>query len=254
MPIIIIPARLSSERLPNKLLLEKTGKPLICHTIDRALESKLADAVYVVSEDQQILEAVKTYSDCVITMHTPPCSSGTERVRWAVKAGAAADMVVNLQGDEPELGGNYLDDLIKMLREDPVSDVATLAAPANNLEYRSYSVVKTVLTHDKHAMYFSRCSIPYAAQCNKFTGANHPALKHIGVYAYTREFLLALDNMEPTTLGCESLEQLQWLQSGFRIKVMETDIKAIGIDTLPEYESFVKRWQTARTIPIDQEK
>lgn len=239
MAIIVIPARLASTRLPNKLLLNDTGKPLIYHTIDHALESKFADYVYVASEDSEILSVVsKRYSSKVITAQTPKCSSGTERVRWLVdnRLDYDADVVVNLQADEPELDGKHLDKLISELQSNSISDVATLSAPASNLDYKSYSVVKVVVDHNGHAMYFSRCAIPHGGK---------EALKHIGVYAYKQEFLVALNSMEPTTLGCESLEQLQWLQSGFRIVVLETDIRVVGVDTIEEYKSFVKRWKKA---------
>jgi 3-deoxy-manno-octulosonate cytidylyltransferase (CMP-KDO synthetase) len=150
------------------------------------------------------------------------------------------NIIVNLQGDEPELSGKHLDEMADALVNDNTADVSTLATPASNLDYKSYSVVKVVVTHNDHAMYFSRCPIPYGATPT----IDHNALKHIGAYAYRREFFFALQQMEPTTLGCESLEQLQWLQSGFRIKVLQRDIKATGIDTLPEYENFVKNWQS----------
>jgi len=233
--IIIIPARLASTRLPNKLLLAETGKSLLHHTIDRARESKLANKIIVASEDQGILDVVP--SD-IITALTPKCFSGSERMAWVTENCVMPDnIVVNLQGDEPELSGEHLDSLIQVLQDDSVVDVATLAAPANSLDYKSYSVVKTVLNHDGDAMYFSRCAIPYGAG----SADNVWPLKHIGVYAYRREFLLALSSMEPTTLGSESLEQLQWLQSGFKIRVLERDIKTTGIDTIDEYQSFVQR-------------
>lgn len=249
MAIIIIPARKDSTRLPNKLLLENTGKPLICHTVDRALESKLAQYIVVASEDQEILDAVTEDKAAdnmgcrwrVLKCHTPKCKSGTERVAWTTIQSSLsitdgfendADIIVNLQGDEPELSGEYLDALITALNNDKSADVATIASPLGKSHLKVPSVVKVVLTHDGNAMYFSRSAIPHNAESG---------LKHIGVYAYRREFLVALNSMEPTTLDCESLEQLQWLQSGFKIKVIIKDIKEVGIDTKREYESFVRR-------------
>lgn len=237
--VIVIPARLASTRLPNKLLLDDTGRPLICHTVDRALESK-ADAVIVASEDLEILDAVPDHHR-VVKRETPSCSSGTERVAWVAETHLGdVDKVINLQGDEPELDSEHLDALFDAVA-DPVVDVATIASPASNLDYKSYSVVKVVVDHDGNAMYFSRCSIPYGTSGD--VQRESVALKHIGVYAYRFEFLLALSSMEPTTLGCESLEQLQWLQSGFKVKVLQREVHAIGVDTRQEYDAFVRRWQ-----------
>lgn len=248
--VIIIPARLASTRLPNKMLLDETGKPLICHTVDRAKESK-ADEVIVATEDEEIIDVIDNLDYNVSTVKTPKCNSGTERVAWVVNNWyhpdgtiPQFDIVVNLQGDEPELDSIHLNDLIDAC-SDPIVDVATIAAPAGNLDYRSYSVVKVVVDHECNAMYFSRSAIPYNAQ----VGRDSNVLKHIGVYAYKYEFLLALENMDPTTLQCESLEQLQWLQSGFKIKVLTREIEAIGVDTRQEYESFVKSWQQKNQNP-----
>jgi len=243
--IIIIPARLGSTRLPRKFMLDDTGKPLICHTIDRALESTKARKIFVISEDQEILDVVNNYSTAVDTCLTPQCDSGTERIKWFIKNSATIfhEIIVNLQGDEPELSGKYLDELVTILFDDQLVDVATIAAHATPSQYVSRDVVKAVLDHNKNAMYFSRASIPYDSDT---------ALKHIGVYAYRNTFLLA--NMEPTTLGCESLEQLQWLQSGFRIRVLVKDIKEAGIDTKQEYLSFVKRWEANQNQTITPSK
>jgi 3-deoxy-manno-octulosonate cytidylyltransferase (CMP-KDO synthetase) len=243
--VVVIPARLASTRLPKKLLLDETGKPLICHTIDRAKESK-ADEVIVATEDQEIIDVIEDLDYDVSTVFTPVCNSGTDRVAWVANnwyrpdgATPQFNIIVNLQGDEPELKSECINDLIDAC-SDPIIDVATIAAPANNLDYRSHSVVKVVLDHEDNAMYFSRCAIPYDAD------KDSAPLKHIGVYAYRYEFLLALGGMKRTTLGSESLEQLQWLQSGFKIRVLKRDIQAVGVDTRQEYDAFVRRCQLAK--------
>ena len=236
MSIVIIPARLGSTRLPRKSVLDETGKPLICHAVDRALESS-AKYVIIASEDQEILDVVENQKR-ILKCLTPKCDSGTERVCWTVlnsSFGIDADIIINLQGDEPELPGRYLDEMVDVLISDNTADIVTIATPASDFDYKSHNVVKVVVTHNGYAMYFSRCSIPYGT-------IDHNALKHIGTYAYRREFFLALQRMESTTLACESLEQLQWLQSGFRIKVLQRNIEATGIDTRSEYDAFVQRW------------
>ena len=140
--IVVIPTRLGSTRLPRKAMLDKTGKPLICHTIDRALESS-ASCVIVASEDQEILDVIADHKR-ILKCLTPKCDSGTERVHRAVILNNPLfdDIIVNLQGDEPELPGTYLDEIVDALINDNTADVATLASPASNLDYTSSSVTK----------------------------------------------------------------------------------------------------------------
>jgi len=236
LPIIVIPARLDSSRLPNKLLLDDTGQPLIFHAIRNACDSSLAKSVVVASEDQKILDIVSNsfHVPDVITFLTPKCASGTERVSWvANRLVGDVDVIINLQGDEPELSGAQIDYLIQNLLNDSTSDVSTFVVDASKDDYESPNVVKVVADHGGNAMYFSRCSIPHGSDT---------ALKHIGAYAYRMDFLVALKAMEETTLQCESLEQLQWLQSGFRVKLVELDADLSGIDTRAEYDAFVARF------------
>ena len=233
MPVIIIPARLGSTRLPRKLLLNDTGFPLLWHTAQRALESKLINDVIIATEDREIANIVARFGHPrIYPVTTPKCNSGTERVSWVVKHIKEFDysFVVNFQGDEPELPGKYVDELVGALMTEQV-DVATLATPASHSDYNSPSVVKVVLDHRDHAMYFSRSPIPH----------NGPALAHVGIYAYKLEFLIALPTLAAGTLETEKLEQIQWLQSGFRVKVLKRNLDIVGIDTQEEYNRFVKR-------------
>ncbi len=228
--VIVIPARLESSRLPNKLLLSETGQPLILHTVQAAKER--FGRVVVATDSQQIRDVVRKSAEVIMTGN---CSSGTERVRVAL----AGDMdvnsdtiIVNWQGDEPELDSLHVLDLAYACTRHDV-EVATLAAPATLEEYQSPDVVKTVLDHDDLAMYFSRCPIPYNQPEN--------ALKHMGIYAFTYETLMATATLDQTTYSGESLEQLTWLQAGYRIKVLTRSVPYVGIDTREEYEAFVKR-------------
>jgi len=224
--IVIIPARLESVRLPNKLLLEETGKPLILHTVDAA--KKYFDNVVVATEDKEIYEACHKYIDVVLT---GKYDSGTARIA-AIAATYDWGVLVNWQGDEPELDGQYVQDMLVDF-DDPNIDIVTLAARATPEEYNSPDVVKVVVTHENIAMYFSRCPIPHNGQS--------VALKHIGIYAFRREFLLAFPSLEIDQYACERLEQLNWLQSGFRIKVCIRHIETAGIDTREEYDGFCLR-------------
>lgn len=239
MPAIIIPARLGSTRLPRKLLLEDTGFPLLWHTAERALESELINDVIIATEDREIMGVVAKFGHPrIYAVQTPKCNSGTERISWVVQHIKEFDFqfVVNFQGDEPELPGSYVDQLIDALVTDPMLDVTTLATTILEEDYHSPSVVKVVCTSGGNAMYFSRAPIPY--------NDHQAALAHIGVYAYRLDFLLALPTMSACTLGSERLEQLQWLQNGFKIRVLvKRDLDLVGIDTREEYDRFVNRYK-----------
>lgn len=231
---IIIPARLDSTRLPRKLLLSDTGMPLIWHTIQCAKSSRLSNSIVVATDSREIFDKTEEYADVIMTGQH---NSGTERVAscCGIKNFNSDDIIINLQGDEPELERGHIDDLITGLKWDESCDIATLASPALQDEYTNSNVVKVVMDNNNHAMYFSRCSIPHQAS----------GLKHIGVYAYRMSFLSQLDGMK---LPCErhkneKLEQLRWLENGFNIKVLVRDVKAVGIDTREEYDDFVRRWK-----------
>jgi 3-deoxy-manno-octulosonate cytidylyltransferase (CMP-KDO synthetase) len=232
---IIIPARLDSIRLPKKLLLSDTGMPLIWHTIQRAKSSKLSNSVIVATDSYEIFNEIKEHVAVVITGQH---NSGTERIadccKLLVEKFGPDDIVVNLQGDEPELECDHIDGLIGGLKENEDCDIATLASSASQDEYASPDVVKVVINNNGHAMYFSRCPIPYQAPSS---------LKHVGIYAYRIGFLNQLNNMKSPCEHYENekLEQLQWLENGFNIKVLVRDIKTAGIDTREEYDAFVKR-------------
>jgi 3-deoxy-manno-octulosonate cytidylyltransferase (CMP-KDO synthetase) len=242
MPTIIIPARLGSTRLSRKLLLKDTGFPLLWHTAQRALESRLIDDVIIATEDCEIMEVVDGFRHPnIYSIETPKCNSGTERIAWVVNniGGFDFQFVVNFQGDEPELPGSYVDQLIDMLVIQPTVDVATLATTLTRDDYESPNVVKVVCNSKGDAMYFSRSPIPF--------GDPGAALAHIGVYAYRLDFLLALPTIPACTLESECLEQLQWLQNGFKIRVLvERDLSLAGIDTQEEYNRFVDRFKKSQ--------
>lgn len=244
MPAIVIPARLGSTRLPRKLLLSDTGYPLLWHTAERALESQLISDVIIATEDKEIMDVVSKFGHPrIYPVKTPKCNSGTERITWVVEHVREFDFqfVVNFQGDEPELPGTYVDQLVDALVTTPAVDVATLGTPATMEDYNSPSVVKVVVDHVENAMYFSRAPIPH--------GDWQSALAHIGIYAYRLDFLLALPTLPAGTLESERLEQLQWLQSGFKIRVLKRDLDLVGIDTQEEYDRFVNRYLSSHPMP-----
>jgi len=242
---IVIPARLNSTRLPRKLLLSDTGMSLVWHTIQCAKSSKLSNSITVATDSREIFDETEKYVDVIMTGQY---NSGTERVAncCGIKNFNSDDIIVNLQGDEPELEHGYIDDLITGLKLDEDCDIATLASLTSQDEYVDPNVVKVVINNSNRAMYFSRCSIPWAGFDDVVE--EHQAsdgLKHIGIYAYRMSFLNQLNSME-SPREChknEKLEQLQWLENGFNIKVLVRNIKSVGIDTREEYDNFVRRWK-----------
>jgi len=239
---IVIPARYASSRLPGKPLLRATGKYLIQHVYERALGAKCASAVIVATDDDRIAGAVRSFGGRV-AMTRADHPSGTDRVA-EVAAGLACDVVINLQGDEPTLESETLDNLAGLLERDPGSSMATLAVPITDKDaYLSPNVVKVVCDDRGRALYFSRSPIPMVRDGEPDFAAK-PArfLQHLGLYAYRRGFLLKLAAMPPHPLEeSEKLEQLRVLGTGAAIQVGLVAHAHRGVDTPADYEAFLKR-------------
>jgi 3-deoxy-manno-octulosonate cytidylyltransferase (CMP-KDO synthetase) len=240
---IVIPARYASSRLPGKPLLRETGKYLVQHVYERARESR-ADRVLVATDDERIAAAVRGFGgEAVLTRADHP--SGTDRVA-EVARGLDADVIVNLQGDEPLLPPEHLDLLPELLRRDPAADVATLAVPVTTLEqWRDPACVKVVRDYFGRALYFSRSPIPHVRDGEPtFGGEATPFLQHLGLYAYRRAFLLYLATLPPEPLEeLEKLEQLRVLGIGRRIQVGVVKHAGRGVDTPADYERFVQAYR-----------
>jgi 3-deoxy-manno-octulosonate cytidylyltransferase (CMP-KDO synthetase) len=241
---IAIPARLASTRLPRKLLLCETGKTLIQHTYEAASRSKLVDSVCVACDHAEIFDEVRRFGGDVV-MTDPAAPSGTDRVAEAAADWDDVDIVVNVQGDEPELSGESIDLVIRLLQENPDAVMSTLAVPIHSREMlNDPSCVKVVFDSLGRAMYFSRSPIPAARDWNDVLLEEDPPLfhQHVGLYAYRRDFLLELAQMLPARVEClESLEQLRVLDAGRTILVGVVDEATVGIDTPEDYARFVER-------------
>lgn len=250
----VIPARLESTRLPRKLLLAETGKPLIAHTIEQAQKSHLLDEVIVATGDQEIADACKGY--CRVVRTEDNHQNGTSRIAEAVRlenrrcVAGRPDVVVNIQGDEPEISPRSIDRLVShMLDERP--RVATLATSARNAgDLGSVDRVKVVITHNREAMMFSRGLIPFPLgtaideEVLSLQYPHNPMLIHIGVYAYTPFVLQEFVKHKQSTLEkAERLEQLRFLQNGEEIKVVIVPESHSGIDTAEDYMDFVRRFK-----------
>ncbi|VTT96690.1 3-deoxy-manno-octulosonate cytidylyltransferase : 3-deoxy-manno-octulosonate cytidylyltransferase OS=Singulisphaera acidiphila (strain ATCC BAA-1392 / DSM 18658 / VKM B-2454 / MOB10) GN=kdsB PE=3 SV=1: CTP_transf_3 [Gemmataceae bacterium] len=237
---IVIPARFASTRLPAKPLLRETGKYLIEHTYEQASRAKCAADVIVATDDDRIFDAVRSFGGRVV-MTRADHVSGTDRIA-EVAAHLPADVVLNVQGDEPQIEPAALD-LLAGLMTDPASDMATLAVPVATREaYLDPNVVKVVSDDRGRALYFSRRPIPMVRDGEPDFAAR-PArfLQHLGVYAYRQSFLLKIAATPPHPLEqAEKLEQLRVLGTGGTIRVGLVENAHRGIDTPADYADFVR--------------
>ncbi len=237
---IIIPARYASSRLPGKPLLRQTGKYLVQHVYERACQAQRANQIIVATDDSRIIQAVRSFGGNVVrTRRDHP--SGTDRVA-EVAGQLDADLVLNLQGDEPLIDPNHLDLLFNLLIHHPSVDLATLATPFRSLEqWKNPNCVKVVCDNSGRALYFSRSPIPYVRD-GQPDFEQRPArfLLHLGLYAYRRTFLLKLASLPTEQLEqLEKLEQLRVLALGNPIQVGIVEESGFGVDTYEDYQRFV---------------
>jgi 3-deoxy-manno-octulosonate cytidylyltransferase (CMP-KDO synthetase) len=245
---IVIPARLASTRLPRKLLLRDTGKTVIQHTYEAACRARLPRGVCVATDHEEIFNEVRSFGGQV-EMTSPDCASGTDRVaEVAARLPPEIELVVNVQGDEPELSGEAIDTLVRLMQAHPQAMMSTLATPIRTREkLHDPACVKVVCDRHGRALYFSRSPIPHARQWHDRLLLAEPAcfLQHLGLYAYRRPFLIELARMLPSPLEeLEKLEQLRVLEAGHTIVVGVVDEPTIGIDTPDDYRAFVQRCQS----------
>lgn len=238
--VIVIPARYASTRLPGKPLLADTGKPLIQHVVERARLVRGAAEVVVATDDERIRAAVEGFGGrAVMTRSDHP--SGTDRVAEAV-AELDADVVVNLQGDEPLFDPAGVDLLIQLLADEPGADVSTLATPIRDVGvYRDPNCVKVVRDDRGRALLFSRSPVPFVRDGEPDFAADPPRfLLHLGVYAYRRAALERFTRTPPHWLEqSEKLEQLRLLAAGGIIQVGVVSAGHRGVDTPDDYRAFV---------------
>ncbi|MFB0555752.1 MAG: 3-deoxy-manno-octulosonate cytidylyltransferase, partial [Phycisphaerae bacterium] len=252
-----IPARYGPTRFVGKVLAKDTGKFLIQHTYEQACLAKLPEKVIIAADDQKIVDAAETFgAECVLT--SPQHTSGTDRIAEAV-ANIDVEIVVNLQADEPEIDPKNIDYLAEILIKNPDCPMATLAADFQSAEQvADPNIVKVIIspcrfqtrdegrgTRDEigRAVYFSRAPIPYDRETGGI-GNVRQYLRHVGIYAYRKEFLLKITALPQTPLEkIEKLEQLRAIENGFGILVGKVKHTRDGIDTPEQYAKFVKRYQ-----------
>lgn len=239
---VIIPARFESTRFPGKVLADRTGKPLIQHVYERASQAKLVSDVIVATDDERIIDAVEKFGGkAVLTRSDHP--NGTSRIA-EIAVDIAADLIVNVQGDEPEIQPEHIDLAISTLNDHESSVMATIASPfADDEDPADPNIVKVVVGGDGSALYFSRSLIPYDRDGN----SKLKPLKHVGLYVYRKDFLPKYVSLPMTDLEqTEKLEQLRVLEHGYKIAVAIANVKYHGIDTPQQYNDFVNRYLKAQ--------
>lgn len=248
--IAIIPARYASTRFPAKPLAMLGGKPIIQRVYERV--SSVIDNTVVATDDERIKSAVEAFGGRVVMTSTHH-RSGTDRCFEAFTiAGADSDVIINVQGDEPFIDPSQLRSLMACF-DDPTTDIATLVKPFTpeiGIEaLRNPNSPKVVVGANHQALYFSRSVIPYLRGIDENEWLSHHTFyKHIGLYAYRADVLRQISAMPPGCLEqAESLEQLRWLEAGLAIKVGETNIETIGIDT-PEDLARAEAFLAQKTI------
>lgn len=244
--IIVIPARYDSTRFPGKPIAPLKGKPLIQHVYENSKAAAYAHDVIVATDSETIFERVLSFGGKAV-MTSSEHTSGTDRVA-EVARDMECDIIVNVQGDEPLIRPQMIDDTINIL-SDGSADIGTLVKKIEEPgEILDPNVVKAAFSEDGFALYFSRSPIPYHRDewkdLDKFKIQNSKfkIYKHIGIYSYRRDVLLRLTDMKPSRLEeIEKLEQLRALENGFRIKVKKTSFETIGVDS-PEDLERVEKW------------
>ncbi len=225
--LCVIPARYASTRLPGKPLSMIAGKPMIQHVYERACQAQLPDEVVVATDNELVEKAVLDFGGKAV-MTSPAHPSGTDRLAEVALMYPDIDVIVNVQGDEPMIPPEVIDRLAEAFNGDADLNMATMKVVMDEEDYENPAAVKVVTDQQGYALYFSRSLMPYPR--NKPEGFK--VFKHVGIYAYRRNFLLKYAALAPTPLEkAESLEQLRALENGYKIKVLESDFQGIGVDT-----------------------
>jgi len=247
--VAIIPARFASERLPGKPLAEIDGRPMIIHVMRRAAEAALVDRVIVATDDSRIASVVEAHGGTALL--TPASlRSGSDRVAYVARSLEEAEIVVNVQGDEPLIPPDMIDEAIRPLLDDPSIETATLVRPIRTVEELvASSVTKVVLDKAGNCLYFSRAPIPFGRECSQeFLVRDNQMYAHVGLYVFRRQFLIRFSEMEQTRLEkIEKLEQLRILENGGKIRAVVTTLESPSVDTPSDLERVRARFQNQST-------
>ena len=231
--VVVIPARLESSRLPNKVLLDVNGKSLIQRVWERVKSAKKIDEIYIATDNQKIVKVVNSFGGNAILTSTKH-QSGTDRIAEAVE-NIDTDLVINVQGDEPLIDPNLIDSFVELFKNDYEVYFASAMHRIGTLEdLDNPNVVKVISDLKNNAIYFSRSRIPFSRD-GEISVENY--FQHIGIYAYKKDFLLRYSQLPQTYFEkIEKLEQLRAIENGFKIRMVETDYRSVGVDTLEDLE------------------
>ena len=248
--IAIIPARYASTRFPAKVLTDINGKTMIERVFNQAKKAKKLSEVFIATDNQLVFDKVKEFTQNVL-ITSDSHISGTDRIAEAAltleKKNIEFDFIINIQGDEPFIKPEQIDNLATILAENEKTQLATLVSKIKDSETLFDSnVVKTIFDVNNKAIYFSRNPIPFVRNANKNNRdswlSEHTFYRHIGMYAYQKEVLQQITKLKPSTLElAESLEQLRWIENGFSIQVAITPFESIGIDTPEDLKKVLNK-------------
>lgn len=230
--LCVIPARYASTRLPGKPLADIVGKPMIQHVYERSAQATIPQQVVVATDDEKVFQAVQQFGGKVV-MTSSEHQTGTDRLAEVASKYAEVDVIINVQGDEPLIDPKVIDELAQEFLNDTALQMASVMSIMDSEDYQNPNAVKVVTDLNNNALYFSRSLLPYPRVAGK---AN--VYKHIGIYAYKKDFLLKFAKLEPTPLEqSESLEQLRALENGYKIKMIKTKSKFIGVDSIEDLQT-----------------
>ena len=230
--LCVIPARYASTRLPGKPLADIVGKPMIQHVYERSAQATIPQQVVVATDDEKVFQAVQQFGGKVV-MTSSEHQTGTDRLAEVARKYAEVDVIINVQGDEPLIDPKVIDELAQEFLNDTALQMASVMSIMDSEDYQNPNAVKVVTDLNNNALYFSRSLLPYPRVAGK---AN--VYKHIGIYAYKKDFLLKFAKLEPTPLEqSESLEQLRALENGYKIKMIKTKSKFIGVDSIEDLQT-----------------
>jgi 3-deoxy-manno-octulosonate cytidylyltransferase (CMP-KDO synthetase) len=240
--IVVIPARLNSSRLPNKVLLDLKGKTVVQRVYEQALKAGNIDQVYIATDSQKVFKSCQKFTQNIILTETKH-ESGTDRIAEAVSQ-IDCDHVINVQGDEPFIAAQLIEQVANALDGHRVKMSSAMHRIEQVSDLKNPNIVKVTVSNNKEALYFSRSIIPHHRDEWESLLNHHTHIpnalnfyRHLGIYGYSKNFLIEFSKMQPTYLErLEKLEQLRALESGFSIQMIETSHHSIGIDTWDDYE------------------
>ena len=236
--VVVIPSRYAATRLPGKPLVSLAGKPMVQRVYEQAKLAQTVRRVLVATDDQRIVDAVQSFGG-EVRMTRSDHRTGTERIA-EVAAHEPGDVFVNVQGDEPLIDPVAIDTAVAALLEDPPAQISTVATPIRHVpDIMDPNVVKTVLDFDSNALYFSRAPVPWVRDTQQKVHVKY--WKHLGLYVFQRDALLEYPTLPQGELEkIEQLEQLRWLENGWKIRVAEVEHDAVSVD-VPEDVARVEK-------------